>query len=398
MIRKKTIIAGTGCCLVDQVYNNISFTRPAIRPYLSIRPNDGGLVPGQLVFAEEFEKFCKKSYREALLDIVGKKKADSVNIGGPSIVSLIHASQMLGMEDFQVQFYGMAGNDDEEKYLRYTVEKTPVDITHLRNHPGITPSTIVLSDPDYDHGNGERVFINSIATAWEMSKKHLTDDFFQADIVAFGGTALTPEIHDNLSELLQRAKQNKRLTVVNTVFDFRNEKRFPGERWPMGDGDQAYFFIDLLIMDHLEALKYSGEKFLEDAILFFKNSGVGAFIITNGAEEVLCYANAPYFKRQDLYKLPVSKEVGRYLKEGKKGDTTGCGDNFAGGVIACLAKQLNEGIKTLDLLEAVKWGIVSGGFACFYLGGSYLEEKSGEKSEKIKHLHHLYEQQLRNQH
>jgi sugar/nucleoside kinase (ribokinase family) len=62
----------------------------------------------------------------------------------------------------------------------------------------VTPSTIVLSDPDFDHGHGERVFINSIGAAWSYLPDNLNDDFFASDVVVFGGTALVPAIHDNL--------------------------------------------------------------------------------------------------------------------------------------------------------------------------------------------------------
>jgi sugar/nucleoside kinase (ribokinase family) len=103
--------------------------------------------------------------------------------------------------------------------------------------------------------------------------------------------------------------------------------------------------------------------------------------------------------------MPVSKAVGEALKQGKKGDSTGCGDNFAGGVIGSLARQMLDNRQqtdyglwtmdyglTLDLREACRWGIVSGGFACFYYGGTYLEEKEGEK---FAYLQELYDQYLK---
>ena len=52
---KKIKVSGVGCCLVDRVYNNISFHSNELRDYLSRKPGDGGLVPGNLVFREEFE-------------------------------------------------------------------------------------------------------------------------------------------------------------------------------------------------------------------------------------------------------------------------------------------------------------------------------------------------------
>lgn len=46
--------------------------------------------------------------------------------------------------------------------------------------------------------------------------------------------------------------------------------------------------------------------------------------------------------------------------------------------------------KALDLKEACRWGIVSGGLACFYYGGTYLETKEGEKLSYLQELYDLY--------
>jgi len=96
--------------------------------------------------------------------------------------------------------------------------------------------------------------------------------------------------------------------------------------------------------------------------------------------------------------LPVSAEVRRALASPSrpKGDTTGCGDNFAGGLLASIALQLEAGQKrgTLDIIDACSMAIVSGGFSCFYVGGTYLEAAPGEKRQKIKALYDLYRAQL----
>ena len=77
-------------------------------------------------------------------------------------------------------------------------------------------------------------------------------------MVCFGGTAITPNLHDNLHLLLEKAKTTGAFTLVNTVFDFRNEKLQHGKPWPLGKTDLSYPFIDILIMDKEEALKISG--------------------------------------------------------------------------------------------------------------------------------------------
>ena len=65
----------------------------------------------------------------------------------------------------------------------------------------------------------------------------------------------------------------------------------------------------------------------------------------------------------------------------KIGDTTGCGDNFAGGIVASLIMQMEAGRKpgSFSLLEAAAWGAASGGAACFQIGGTHIEKARGEK-------------------
>jgi len=77
-------------------------------------------------------------------------------------------------------------------------------------------------------------------------------------------------------------------------------------------------------------------------------------------------------------------------------DTTGCGDNFVGGVIASVVNQLISEAGKPDMNEACSWGIVSGGFACFYMGGTYFEKKPGEKIARIKPYYDNYREQISN--
>jgi sugar/nucleoside kinase (ribokinase family) len=92
--------------------------------------------------------------------------------------------------------------------------------------------------------------------------------------------------------------------------------------------------------------------------------------------------------------MPVSRKVIDELKNAHGGDTTGCGDNFVGGVIASVVTQLQNGNKHPDIREACCWGVVSGGFACFYMGGTYFEEKPGEKRAKMEPYYDAYTKQI----
>lgn len=393
---KKVVVSGVGCSLVDRLYNNISFNKRNFLPYLTKEKGNSGLVPGQLVFRKDFEKYIGKDFQTVLNELVNGKTHDKINIGGPAIVSMIHAAQLAANDNCEFHFYGTRGNDSEGEFIKSLLEKTPLQADNYIVTSSETPSTAVLSDPDYDDGNGERIFINSIAAAWEYSPNELKDSFFDSDIVVFGGTALVPLIHDNLTELLVKAKSNGCITIVNTVYDFRNEKANPSQKWPLGKSDESYKNIDLLITDLEEALRLSGKSNINDAIEFFRGNGTGAVIITSGTDNVRLFAQGKLFAKIDYAEMPISKAVSEDLKKGKgdNGDTTGCGDNFVGGVISSVVKQMQNMETVLDLKEATICGIVSGGTTTFYMGGMYEEKSTGEKKKMIEPYYKLYKNQV----
>lgn len=392
-MKNKIKISGTGCALADFVYNNINFNSPEFLKYRSSKDGDGGLTPGKLVFTEELEKFAGKSYPEILFEITKGKEPETFNIGGPSVVALIHAAQLLTDETFEVDFYGISGNDETSGKIRELLKKTPLDIQNYRaGSEQPTPFTHVLSDPEFDYGHGERTFINNIGAARDLTPEFLPDSFFQSDIVCFGGTALTPNLHDNLHHLLKKAKAKDAITVVNTVYDFRSEKENPGKPWPLGSTEQSFPNIDILLMDLEEAKRISGYENVNDIINFFKLKA-NAFAITRGANTVIFHSNDKKFDK-DSGELPVSEEVTSNIKNrAYNGDTTGCGDNFVGGIIVSAARQLQNGQEKLNLKEAVISGICSGGFACSYNGGTYFEKTPGEKKQQIEKLISAYHNQ-----
>jgi len=391
------VISGIGCALVDYVYNGMDFRSDLFLKYSSVQDGDGGLSPGKLVFTEELERFTGKPYPEILDEITKQKNPDMITVGGPSLASLLHAAQLTYADNIEVKFYGLSGNDDTSGTIRKIIDQTPLNSdNYLISNPGETPFTHVLSDPDYDNGHGERTFINSIGAAGEYKPDMIDSRFFDSQITCFGGTALVPKIHDNLTELLRRARQKECVTLVNTVFDFRNEKKNPGKPWPLVKSTDNYDLIDILIMDGIEAVKISGRSTVEDAALYFSSTNLSSFIITNGADSIYAWSGGTLFKKEELLRLPVSNRVRMALAGGLSGDTTGCGDNFAGGVIASLAWQLKEkGTEKPDLLESITWGVASGGHSCFFIGGTYIETKPGEKLSRVTELRDSYLEQIR---
>src|SRR5664280_1295275 len=129
---EKIIVSGVGCCLVDLLYNDINFSSSAITPYLSKKRGDGGLTPGHLVFQEEFEQYCGSPFIKVLDKITGGRPHDKINIGGPSIVTLIHAAQLVDKEHCEVRFHGRGGNDEIGQYLISAMRKTPVVLSDYK--------------------------------------------------------------------------------------------------------------------------------------------------------------------------------------------------------------------------------------------------------------------------
>ena len=394
-LKKKIVVSGVGCCLMDRIYAHADFSSPAFKRYLSHRQGDGGLSVGGLTFEEDLEIFAGQSFGNILPVLSGGKAPDKENIGGPAIVALIHAAQ-IASDCCTVRFYGCRADDLVGENLERLLKNTPVDLMHFGIKPGSeTPSTTVLSDPNADYGHGERLFVNTIGAAWDYIPAIVDPSFYESDICVFGGTALVPRIHEGLEAMLSKARRNGCLTVANMVYDFLSEKKNPGLKWPLGSSDATYSLLDLLIADREEALKLSGKDNIDDALEFFRQKGVGAVIITAGADDVHLWACSDRFLPIEPETMPVSKALGKAGKDpSRRGDSTGCGDNFAGGIIASIAGQFASGRKNIDLKEACQLGIVSGGFAGLYYGGTWLESEPGEKWSLLQPYYEEYLKQI----
>jgi len=387
-------ISGAGCCLLDFLYTDCSFHSEQFKMFQSRMPGDGGLVPGGLVFSRQLARYAGLSEEEVLSRLTGGKRPDSINIGGPGVIAMIHAAQMLDPREWECSFHGVyntsAGFSDILRFL----DKIPLHFIPVETQ-GAVPSTTVLSDPEYHDGAGERTFINTLGAADRINPDHLDEEFFDADIFLWGGTALVPPLHEKLADLLAVTRSKGKVNIVGTVYDFRNESLDPVSPWPLGTCEKpAYPYIDLLIADSEEAFRLSGTHTLDEAVRFFKNSGVGAFMITRGREDMFLFAHEKsLFKSCPGIYLPVSPFVNEDLRRHpeKKGDTTGCGDNFMGGVLVSVAGQMNRNSSgSIDPVAAAVEGISAGGLALYSCGGCMTESFPHEKKSRIDQIKQHY--------
>ncbi|NQT59899.1 MAG: hypothetical protein HQ557_13025 [Bacteroidetes bacterium] len=397
-------IHATGCCLVDTIYQGISFSTREFKDLMRTPEDPRGLMPGQLVFREDLEEMSGLSLDEIIDRLNTHAVLPVKNIGGPAIVALIAVSQMLGKGAAEISFSQFYGKDENGKFILKMLKNNAPDISisHYTEIQESTAETLVLSDPDFDEGGGggggERTFINTIGSAGLFTPRDLPENFFSADMIVYGGTGLTPVIHENLTELLQKAYEKEAVTVVTTVYDFLNEKKSSGTHWPLGSSVKSYRLIDLLITDMEEALRLSGQDSVEKSIIQFREWGLTAAVITSGAKPVWGYADPGnrIFKVEKSLSMPVSSLVDQEIAEGLvDGDTTGCGDNFAGGIITSIASQLTSGAAkgNLKLSDAVQLGICTGGAARYHIGGVMQEEKTGMKLTLVQRLLEAYIQQ-----
>ena len=251
----------------------------------------------------------------------------------------------------------------------------------------------MLSDPSWDGGRGERCFVNDIGAAGDYLPADLDEEFFEADIVALGGTALVPGLHEGLPGILARARARGALTMVNTVFDFRAERRDGVGPWPLGGPArtpgagpgplEAYRACDLLVMDKEEALRLSGLSDLGAALgLLRKMRSRRLRGDARGRERprlgregtIRAYgpAGAAGQRAGGPARLPRRYDRMRRRLRRRHHRRPRPADEGGGGVAV-----------GLDLGDALSWGIAAGAFTLGFLGGTYYETRSGEKRELV---------------
>ena len=251
-------IHGAGCSLVDNLYSPVDFSSRSYRKWLSRDAGKAGLITGGLVFGSDLEKSFGRNYRDIIGEITGNMEPVR-NIGGPSIVALIHLAQVLNDTNNEISYFGARSDDEAGRYIIKQLSGFNIDTTSYLITRGGTPFTDVLSDPSYNEQNGERTFINYIGAAGELTGKDLPETFYNAEILILGGTALTPGIHDDLSSILKKGKTRGCLCFVNTVYDFRNQNKDPGRPWPLVEKNEDFKLIDLIIADNEEAFRITGK-------------------------------------------------------------------------------------------------------------------------------------------
>ncbi|HVO20715.1 MAG TPA: carbohydrate kinase family protein [Anaeromyxobacter sp.] len=386
-------ISGVGCCVLDALYDvSPGEGEACMARHLSREHGDGGLVRGAAVLRRSLEAFAGRPVAELVAEIGGGAPAN-LKLGGVAAAAAIAAAQLLSGEGIEVRLYGNLSDDEDGALVRRLLARTPVSTDRMGTRAGRFPRTYILNDRDA-HGHGERSFICETGTseALAVAPGELDRDFFRSEVTLFSAMWWEPLLHADLTRLLRECKRAGSVTVVSTAFDpARGPVR---SRWALGDSDEAYRYVDALVMDRAEALLHSGEADLGPALDFYRRAGVGACVVTQGVDPVHYWSRGGTFARADG-QLPIPEAILRDKATGElpTGDSVGCGDNFAGGMVASIALQLRGG-RGLSLPEAVFLGNLAGGIASTHSGGVLDERRPGEKRELVERYRRPYQAQL----
>lgn len=388
------IISGLGCWVVDYIYPNIDFSLPRVKQYLS-KDGKNGLVFGEASLMSHLVEYFGKPAETIIRDIGGEQHYQ--NLGGVAIITIISAAQLLyNYQDIKVYFYANLANNEAGKFIWQTLKETPVYTDYISFMEGDSVVTHAFCGQD-EQGETSRTFIcaPSVHPSTALKLEQLDANFYHSDINVFSCIQWEPEISQNFSQVLKKCKEKGSITIVGTANDPLMRGR---KRWTLGDSDEVYQYIDILIMDKAEALYYSGSDDLAAAIAFFKSFPLQGILITDGTNPTYAYGNGNLCLPYEGF-IPIVEDIIKDKRRGilPEGDTVGCGDNFAGGVIASIARQLKTKAKAIDIKEACILGNLSGGIASTITGGFFREKYAGERQALIDKYYERYRKQLASQ-
>lgn len=224
----------------------------------------------------------------------------------------------------KVATFGVVGDDELGRWLTSKMAAEGIDVAGIAVDPSVPTSATMLPI----RPNGERPALHVIGANAKLSPDHLDWNVIeQARYLHIGGTSLM-ECLDGAptARILERARAAGLVTSLDMIGvpQFEHEAMF----------GPSYEHLDYFLPNEEDALMLAGASTRAEAIRWFHNRGVGATVITLGAEGA-SYAAAG----EDEVVVPA------YAVDVV--DTTGCGDAFSAGFIAGLA----EGRGPLSALE-----------------------------------------------
>ena len=254
----------------------------------------------------------------------------------------LNAAVNLAKLGIGVKLCAAVGNDASGDFLRRRAGGFGVDISGIKNISDTgTATSLVLCRHD-----GQRHFLYSPGVNNFFSPEMIDNgDLKSAEMLYIGSAMALPGLEGRaLAGLFKKAQSYGVLTVMDCTFDSENI-------W-YGKIKDALPFTDIFFPSLTEAERITGETEPEAMAQFMKNCGVKIFGVKLGSAGVYCtdykdeyYLDAYYCSEKDLV------------------DTTGAGDAFIGGFLACFVR--GEG-----LLKSAVFGSAVSNFCIRSAGAS----------------------------
>ncbi len=233
---------------------------------------------------------------------------------------------------------GAIGDDELGRWLTHKMSSEGVDTRGLSVEPSAPTSATMLPI----RPNGERPALHVKGANALLSLDHIDWGIVAAaDFVHIGGTCLLDQLDGQpTAEILRRAQAGGAITSLDML------------GMPDSDFDALFGpclpFLDYFLPNDDDALMVSGQTNQSDAVKWLHDKGVGATVITLGAQGASFVPAGGVEVRVPAYKVDVV-------------DTTGCGDAFSAGFIVGLAEGL-------DPQGAMELGVASGSLVATGLG------------------------------
>lgn len=233
---------------------------------------------------------------------------------------------------------GAIGNDELGDWLKRKMSIEGVDTSGLSVIPSVPTSATMLPI----RPNGERPALHVKGANALFSLEHIDWELVEnADYVHFGGTCLLDSIDgEPTGEIMRRAQAAGAVTTLDLL------------GMPDSDFDQLFGpvlpHLDYFLPNDEDILMVSGQSNQADAVKWLHDQGVGATVVTLGADGASYSTTGEEETRVPAYEVNVV-------------DSTGCGDAFSAGFITGL-------VEGLDPIEAMEIGIASGSMVATGLG------------------------------
>jgi sugar/nucleoside kinase (ribokinase family) len=238
----------------------------------------------------------------------------------------------------RVATFGVVGDDELGRWMRHKMDSEGIDVRGLATSAQAPTSATMLPI----RPNGERPALHVIGANALLSPEHVDLGVLtSARYLHIGGTSLMERLDGApTAELLRRAKDAGVITSLDLIsVPDRDQEAIFGA---------CYEHLDYFLPNEEDALMISGTNDRSAAIRWFHERGVGATVITLGAQGAsFAPVDAPEVV-VPAYDVPVV-------------DTTGCGDAFSAGFIAGLAEGR-------DPVGAMELGVAAGSCVATGLG------------------------------